>query len=65
MAVSVDPQGDTPLYNRHISAHMSTIENREDLCKGMLEASSMVMVPSERSCGRGELESTSAGEHKK
>src|SRR5262245_11024572 len=65
MTVSEDPQGYALLSKRHISAHMCTIENGEDLCKGMLEASSVVLVPAKKSWGRGERVTTSAGEHRK
>jgi hypothetical protein len=44
---------------------MCTIENRRDLCKGMLEASSVVMVPAKKSCGREERGTMNAGEHRK
>jgi hypothetical protein len=44
---------------------MCTIENCQDLCKSTLEASSVVMVPAKKSCGRGERGTTSAGEHRK
>src|SRR4029453_9392038 len=40
---------------------MGTIEDRRDLCKGILEASSVVMGPSERSWGRGERMTHEAG----
>src|SRR4029453_384045 len=43
---------------------MCTMENIEDLCKGKLEASSVVMVRSERSCGRGAWVSTMLGAHR-
>jgi len=44
---------------------MCTVEGRRDLCKDMLEASSVVMGPSERSCGRGERVTTMLGAHRK
>jgi hypothetical protein len=44
---------------------MCTIENTEKLCKGTLEACSVVMVPSVMSCGRGAWVSTMRGAHKK
>jgi hypothetical protein len=44
---------------------MCTIENTEKLCKGTLEACSVVMGPSVRSCGRGAWVSTRRGAHKK
>src|SRR4029453_16985725 len=61
IAVSEDPQGCALLYKRHISAHMCTIENRDDLCKRPLEALSVVMIPTKKFCGRGERAITSAG----
>ena len=44
---------------------MCTIENLEDLCKGLLEAASVVMVPLAQSRGRGAWVSTRMGAHKK
>jgi hypothetical protein len=44
---------------------MCTIENYNDLCKSLLEASSVVMVPLEQSCGRGACGSTIVRAHKK
>ena len=42
---------------------MCTIENPKDLCKGLLEASSIVMVPLEQSCGRGAQVSAAGAVH--
>ena len=61
MTIAEKPQGYTQLYKRHASAHMCTIENTEKLCKGTLEACSVVMVPSVMSCGRGAWVSTMRG----
>ena len=61
MTIAEKPQGYTQLYKRHISAHMCTIENTEKLCKGTLEACSVVMAPSVMSCGRGAWVSTMRG----
>ena len=65
MTIAEKPQGYTQLYKRYTSAHMCTIENTEKLCKGTLEACSVVMVPSVMSCGRGAWVSTMRGAHKK
>src|SRR6266487_5307547 len=46
-------------------ARMCSIENHEDLCDGMLEASLIMMVPLEQSCGMGAWISASVGAHKK
>jgi hypothetical protein len=65
MTIAEKPQGYTQLYKWHISAHMCTIKNTEKLCKGALEACSVVMAPLVKSCGRGAWVSTMRGAHKK
>src|SRR4029450_9273020 len=42
-----------------------TIKYERKLCKGTLEASSVMMVPLGMSCGRGEWLTTSARQHRK
>src|SRR4029450_13217453 len=51
--------------NSCISAHMCTIENDNDLCKGLLEASSGIMVSVAESCGRDARVTSRVGAHKK
>src|SRR5712691_4794288 len=64
MTIVEEPQGYTQPYKRHLSAHMCTIEKTAKLCNGTLEAFSVVMAPSERSCGRGAWVSTMLGAHR-
>jgi class 3 adenylate cyclase len=44
---------------------MCTIENDNDLCKGLLEASSGIMVSVAESCGRDARVTSRVGAHKK
>src|SRR5262249_45577609 len=47
------------------TTHMCTVENGNDLCKGLLEAASGVMVPVAESCGRDAQVSARGGTQKK
>ena len=65
MTISEEPQGYAQLIQTAFICPYVHYIKYAKLCKGTLEAVSVVMVPLERSCGRGAWVSTMLGAHQK